>query len=124
VDGESHNGQVLAFESDPDPATFTHAVRIRLEGDDLLPGQLASADLPLRPQSGVLLVPLTAVLQEEGQAYVFVLDNGHLRRLPITLGMRYRNSYVVLDGLQAGQDIVKQDVAALTDGQQAVAVQP
>lgn len=117
VDGKPWQGTILALQNDPDPRTFTHALRIRLDGQDLQSGQLAIASLPLRPLQDVLAIPVSAVLRDEGQDYVFVIHDGALQRREISGGERYQDQVVVRRGLVAGEQIVARDVAALSDGQ-------
>jgi HlyD family secretion protein len=62
VDGNSLPGEVLAMQLDPDPVTFTHALRIRLPGNGVRPGQVAEVRLPLPRLQQVMAVPATAVL--------------------------------------------------------------
>jgi len=117
VNGKPHTGKVIALRSDPDPTTFTHAVRIRLEGKKLTSGVLGSVELPLEIQQSVLAVPVSSVLQEEGRSYVFVIKAGKLERREIQRGIRNKDSFVVKFGLEDGDKIVARDIAALADGQ-------
>lgn len=118
IDGQPQDGEIVALQSDPDSETFTHAVRIRVAANGLLPGVLASAELPLAPLSGVLTVPVTAILREEGRAYVFRLQDDRLQRLPVTTGIRYNDEQVIAGDIGAGERVVSRGVAALSDGQQ------
>jgi RND family efflux transporter MFP subunit len=118
VDGRQHAGRIVGLQIDPDPVTFTHALRVRLTGEGLRPGMVAQAELPLGRLAGVLAVPVTAVLQDEGRSYVFRVREGALQRVAVGTGRRVGDLRVVQDGLQAGDVIVTRDVAALSDGQQ------
>lgn len=117
VEGRELEGRVIALRSDPDPATFTHALRIRLPGNGLLPGGLASTRLPLSPLTSVLVVPVASVLQEEGRAYVFVIKDGQLERREVVTGLRYKEQQVITSGLREGENIVASDIAILSHGQ-------
>jgi len=117
INGQTHRGQVVALRSDPDPVTFTHAIRIRLESKGLLPGTLGSVVLPLAVQPAVLVVPVSSLLQEDGRSYVFVVKDGQLERRVVQIGVRDGDRMVVRSGLQSGEKIVARDIAALSDGQ-------
>ncbi len=117
VNGSAYSGTVIALRSDPDPGTFTHAIRIRLESKNVLPGTLGTVDLPLQIQRSVLAVPVSSLLQEEGRHYVFVIKSGRLERREVQRGIRNKDRIVVESGLQEGEQIVARDIAALTDGQ-------
>lgn len=117
INGKTKTGILIAIRSDPDPTTFTHAVRIRLDNKGLLPGTLGSVQLPLQVQVSVLVVPVSSLLQEDGRSYVFVIKGKQLERREVTLGIRDKDRIVVESGLQDGVKIVARDIAALTDGQ-------
>lgn len=121
VDGRQHAGRIVGLQIDPDQVTFTHALRVRLTGEGLRPGMVARAELPLDRLAGVLAVPVTAVLQDEGRSYVFRVREGALQRVAVATGRRVGDLRVVQEGLQAGDVIVTRDVAALSDGQQVQA---
>lgn len=117
INGSSQTGKVVALQSDPDSETFTHALRIRVHGEGLLPGMLASTELPLLAQRNVLTAPVTAILQEDGKAYLFKVVDSQLQRLTIEVGIRHGDHQVVAGNLGTDDVIVKRDVAALSDGQ-------
>jgi len=114
---ESRSGRIIALSADPDPVTNTHPLRVRLDQNGLLPGIIARVELPEPFIAGALTVPVTAVLQEAGNAYVFRIDDRRLVRTRVTLTRRFRDRWVV-DGLDPGALLVSDDVAALTDGQE------
>ena len=63
------------------------------------------------------MAPVAAVMQEEGVAYVFkVLDN-RLQRVPVNVGIRHGEVYVISGDINHADIIVSRDVAALSDGQ-------
>ena len=117
VDGLGRRGEIVALQVDPDPQTFTHALRIRLRGDGIRPGQVAQVRLPLQALNQVTAVPSTAVLFDEGRAYVFRLNSDTLEQVPVRPGSRVGDLQVIRAGIQAGDRIVTRDVAALSDGQ-------
>ncbi len=117
VDGATLPGKVIAFQIDPDPVTFTHALRVRVAGASVRPGQVAQVRLPLRELNKVTAVPVTAVLYDEGQTFVFRLDGDTLVMSAVTLGERVGDLQVVQRGVDASDRIVTHNVSALSDGQ-------
>ena len=97
-----------------DPATHSVEVRAELpEGSGLKPGQFARLQLPLRDSAKQLQIPSSALLRRSEVTAVYVVDaNGaaHLRQL--RLGPVSGNSVTVLAGLQAGEQIALDPVAA------------
>ncbi len=118
VDEVTLSGKVVALQIDPDPVTFTHALRVRVAGTAVRPGQVARVKLPLRGLSRVTAVPITAVLYDEGQTFVFRLDSDRLAMVAVTLGERVGDLQVVHRGIDASDRIVTHNVSALSDGQQ------
>jgi len=121
INGARLQGEIFALQVDPDPVTFTHAVRVRLSGDQARPGQIAEASLPLEPLRQVAAVPSTAVLYDEGRAYLFRVNADTLELVEVQLGQRVGELQVVEQGIGAADRIVSRDVAALSHGQK---VQP
>ncbi|NNJ94344.1 MAG: efflux RND transporter periplasmic adaptor subunit [Halobacteria archaeon] len=117
VNGGELQGEVIALQLDPDPVTFTHALRVRLAGNHARPGQVAQVRLPLQAQQGVTAVPATAVLFEEGETFVFRVQNDLLEQVAVELGGRVDQWQVVLQGIRPDDIVVTRDVAALSNGQ-------
>lgn len=126
VDAVTLPGEVIALQIDPDPVTFTHALRVRLTGAGIRPGQVAQAHLPRRGLHGVTAVPNTAVLFDEGRTYVFRLDGDRLVLVEVALGERVGELLSVRQGIDGSDRIVTHDVSSLSHGQQvrAIAVDP
>lgn len=121
VAGRSWQATVTAVQPDPDPATFTHAIRLRMPEAETRSGAAAVARLPLQAVNDALVVPATAVLLEEGSAFVFRVQDEHLQRLEVQLGERVGQQQIITAGIDTGEQVVVRDVAALSDGQAVIA---
>ncbi len=108
------DGELVAIQPNPAAETFTHEVRIRLANPGLLPGQPARATLALPTRHDVLVVPVTAIVRDGGEDYLFVVDGARLEKRRVRLGARRGGEQIVLDGVRAGEQIVARDAAALT----------
>jgi len=126
VGDRSHTATVAAVQPDPDPSTFTHAIRLRMPESETRSGALAVVELPLQTLSNALVIPATAILLEEGRAFVFRVEGEQLQRIAVQLGQRVDQQQVIVSGIDAGEQVVVRDVAALADGQVVVseALQP
>jgi len=109
-------GEIVALGVEPDPDTNTHSLRIRLDGEGLYPGQLARAHLPGKRFQDVNVIPVSAILYEEGEAYIYRIEKHQLVKTPVTLVQRYNDLYIV-DGVDPFSNIVIQDVTSLADRQ-------
>jgi len=113
-------GKLIALQPDPNISTNTHAIRIRLPGGKVQSGMLASADVPLDHQAGVLTVPVSAVSTNAGESFVYSYQDGVLDKLSVVVNNRVGSQYVVANGVEAGMKIVARDVAGLKDGQRVL----
>ena len=116
-----HPGVLVALQTDPDPLTFTHALRIRIPGADVAPGQLAEIRLPLPTLNDALVVPVEAIRVDAAGQSVFRIQGETLERVRVTPGPRVGEWQVVEAALEEGDRIVARDVAAM-DVQRTVRV--
>jgi RND family efflux transporter MFP subunit len=67
-----------------------------------------------------LAVPTAAVMRQAGQTFSYVVDRAEgatkAKRVPITLGPLVASDYVVLAGLDAGQQVIVSGIQMLGDG--------
>ena len=120
IGDQQRNGKIIALQSSPDVETFTHAVRIRLDGSGLQAGAQAVASLKLTPLPNALVVPVSAILHHNDNSFIFIAEADTLRRVAVTLSARQGQSQVVRGDIKAGQMVVARDVAFLTDGQSVI----
>ena len=116
-EGVDYEGEIIALQRAPQSNTFTHQLRIRVDNgqSNLMAGQLARAQLPLSAQPKALIVPVEALVHDDGKAYVFIVVGEKIQRRMVELGVRQGMEQVVLSGVTAGEQVVARDVAALTD---------
>lgn len=111
-------GELVSLQVAPDPETFTYEARIRVAAHDgLRAGMVASAYLPRLARDNVLTVPIGAVQYIDGQTYVFVEYDGALKRTRVVLGARVGNDVIIRSGIEAGLNVIVEDVDKLYDGQ-------
>jgi len=116
VVGTSAPIAIAAWRVIPAIDPLTHSVEVRAElpaGTALQPGQFASLLLPLRETSSQLRVPMSAILRRSEVTGVYVVDAkgaAHLRQ--VRLGPVIGNSVTVLSGLQSGEQVALDPVAA------------
>lgn len=74
---------------------------------DLRPGQFGRVRLQVQEYPAAVLVPQRSVMEQQGTKIVYVVGEGDKISLrTISVGERYEGSYVVLDGLEAGERVV------------------
>ena len=102
-----------------DPATRTFLVRADLGQAPVQLGQTLTVQLDLPRRDAAARLPLTAVMRQQGQTAVWVLDPASMtvKVQPIGVAGADGNSVMVASGLQSGQRVVTAGVHTLTPGQ-------
>ena len=80
-------------------------------------GMFAQGALTLARVDNALAVPASAVREEVGQTFVYAIENGMLKRKNVKVGAADAEGRVqVLDGLVAGDRIVRANLGSLREG--------
>ena len=89
-------------------------VEISLNNDgNLMAGMSAHAAFMTKVQG--IVVPTSAVIQNDGQTTVFVTDGQTASKRVVKTGLKNDNFIQILDGLREGEQVVVSNVGALTD---------
>ncbi len=103
-------GEVERVEPVADPATRRVGVYLRMPNTDrsLVGGLFATGRIVTGAQDSVLVVPGTAVREENGGTYVWVIAGGALQQRPVTVGHAdpSRGIITILSGLQPGEQVL------------------
>lgn len=106
-----------------DPLSRTRDVKLSLAKTDprILPGMFATIKLVIESRNNVLVVPRTAVTLSSGGAYVFVVKEKSegvyvAQRRDIELGLEGEEFFEAKSGLAAGESVVTEGRAVVTDG--------
>ncbi len=121
IDSRDYSGSLVSIQPDPDATTATHPAHITISGEELIPGQIALIELPTAAASNATVVPVTALLNDDGNHSLFVVQQHKLERRNVTPGIRHHGWQQITQGVEPGEVIVARDVAALADGQRVEA---
>jgi len=102
-----------------DPVTRTFLIKADAGKLDVRLGQSATVVLDLPQRSGVIKLPLSAVLQQSGKTSVWVLDGASMTVKPVAVqvGGADGNEVVIASGLSLNQEVVVAGVHVLSPGQ-------
>jgi multidrug efflux system membrane fusion protein len=130
IPGRTYHGQVREIAPVADPLTRTYAVKVTLvDPDDAVQlGMTAIVLASRRLAEAAIRLPLTAILEHEGQSAVWVVDPDSMTVDPrsVRLGDFHENQVTITSGLTPGQRVVvagvhklypNQRVRLLDDGQ-------
>lgn len=112
IPGETFEGKVDFIEPVIDPQTRVSTARIVVENDKgkLKPGMFATGIVDVEVEENVsekITVPRSAVLWTGKRSVVYVKkDTGIFEMREVILGPSLGNSYMIVEGLQPGEEIV------------------
>ena len=118
---EVFEGVVVAVDSQVDPVSRAVLVRALVPNDDrrLIPGLLMEVDLLVNEREA-LTVPEESLILSGAQRSVFVVETGddglRVRRQAVKTGTRRVGEVEILDGLSAGDRVVKSGAIKLRPG--------
>lgn len=115
--GRTFDGKVSSVDTRVDPSTRSVTVRALVPNPDglLKPGMFLNVRLS-RGSADALLVPEQALVPEQGDVFVFVLDGDSVEKRLIRTGQRRVGDVQVLQGLAAGDMVVTEGTQKLRDG--------
>ncbi len=113
------HGTIATIDPVLNPQTRAATVRAVLANGDrkLKPGMLLTVAIEAEART-TAAVPELAVVGEGEQSFVFIIENGKAKRVPIRTGLRQNGLVEVTQGLQAGQRVVTEGVVKIAEGQQ------
>lgn len=117
--GVEHTGTVVEIGAAAQSSTGTYLVEIALpRAEGLVTGLVGTATIDPADRRPVLFVPLTALVEADGNAgAVFVMDGmGRAERRAVTLGAMQGARIALASGVSAGDMVVTDGAAYLDDG--------
>lgn len=108
---DAFTGTVEGYTPRLDPETRTLGVRVRMGNPDgkLLPNMRATLNIVTAEADSVIAVPLSAVLGEAGNFFVFVQNDEDAHtflRTPVVLGQRDDRFVEIVEGVLPGSGVV------------------
>jgi len=115
--GRTFAGKVASVDSRVDPGTRSVVVRAIVPNSDglLKPGMFMNVRLA-RGAADLLVVPEETLVPEQGDVFVYVVQDGKASKRRIQTGQRRVGSVQVTDGLQSGELVVTEGTQKLRDG--------
>ena len=105
---EALNGRLLAYGRSTDESSFFTPVSFEIDyHTDLLPGSFVEINLMGEPFTGAIVVPKTALMEEQGKIYVFIHhEDGDYEKRYVELGAGDGEFVQILAGLEENQMVV------------------
>ena len=119
-------GRLTTLDNQIDTTTGALRVRARFDnpGEQLFPNQFVNVRLTLQTLPGARSVPVDVVQFGNQGNYVYVVRDGKAHIQTVKLGASASDRVQVVDGLQAGEQVVLEGMDSLRDGSRVKIVAP
>lgn len=111
---------VSAVAAGADPETGSYSVRVTWEnecGDQARVGMAASVRIHVESGTVGIVVPVSALLRQQGQTFAYVLDeDDRAERRELQLGEQFVDRALVREGLVEGERVVTSGLTRVRDG--------
>lgn len=116
--GDEYTASVLRISPRVDSESGTVKVTLAVsdETGNLRPGMFARARIVYETHENTLLVPAAAILAEDAEASVFVVEDGIAKRRTVTTGLESGERIEVTSGLEGSEQVIVVGQSALRDG--------
>ncbi|HEU5399448.1 MAG TPA: efflux RND transporter periplasmic adaptor subunit [Gammaproteobacteria bacterium] len=122
--GQSFTGRVARLSPVVDPQTGTFKVTVEVAHNErgLAPGMFSRVNITYDVHKDALTVPRAAILTEDGESAVYVVDGGVAHRVPVSLGYADGDRIEITRGLKNGDNVVTLGQNSLKDGTKVAVV--
>ncbi len=116
--GQPFIGRVARISPTVDPATATFKATVEVDDPTarLKPGMFARVGIVFERRERALQIPRNAIVDDEGQPTVFIVDQGKAAQRPIRIGLSNAGYVEVTSGLQGQEQVVIVGQSALKTG--------
>jgi RND family efflux transporter MFP subunit len=107
--GKTISGKIIRFTRELTTSTRTMLAEVDVPNPDLTlsTGMTAETTIVLQAQKNVLTIPAGAVLKEDGQAYVLIVDTDNkVQKTPVTLGIQGSDRVQISQGITEHQSVI------------------
>lgn len=103
-------GKITLIDANLDPLSRTVKAWIRLANPQglLKPNMFARASVVLRRNEAALAVPNSAIIEANGEKFVFVREGNRFTRVEVNVGAKDTEYSEITDGLVPGDEVVTQ----------------
>lgn len=111
-------GTIRSIERSPSAQTRLYAVTVGLTEDipGLMTGMFAQVDFRTDASEDAVVIPTEAILTSGQDQYVFVVEDGTARQVPVRTGLTGSGVTEITEGLEDGQQLVTVGQEYLSDG--------
>lgn len=97
--------------------TFTATILLDNSDGTILSGTTAKVNLLRNSYEGYVILPTDAVINDSGNNYVMIYNNGKVTKRDVELGVSSVDRCVILTGVKPGEKLVQEGLHLLIDSQ-------
>ncbi|MCB2198553.1 efflux RND transporter periplasmic adaptor subunit [bacterium] len=121
VETEGHNepgtGIIRTISRTGEPGTGGFPIKVQLpQGDQITPGLVVTVSLPEPPEPMIALPAISLSSMDEDRGYVYLVENEHAARWPVTIRMLDREAIYVAPTLPEGSVVIAEGAGYVSDG--------
>jgi RND family efflux transporter MFP subunit len=115
---EVFEGEIYSRNLAADPASKTFKVEVKVENPDIKikAGVFAEVKVEISSKENALILPITALLEQDNDTSVVLYNNGTAKYKNIKVGQRNNQEFEILEGLQEGDLVVVEGNYDLKEG--------
>jgi len=106
----------IALTANPTTRTYRTKIIIDNRTARLRPGMIVRAQFVRQSLKQVISIPLYAVIERDGEKYVFINNNGQAKKTNVVIGSSIGQRIVIEEGLQQNQELIIAGQQLLVDG--------
>ena len=111
--GETHTVSPAANQT---TRSFEVEVKIPNPGWLLKPGMFARLEIIVDEKKDVTVIPIDALIEQENEIFVFVVEDGIARKRTVTTGIREKDHIEILNGLSETEQVIIFGKDSIMDG--------
>ncbi len=118
-------GRVLRLSPVVDKSSGTVKITVELtpEAEGFMPGGFVRVAIQTDIRPNAIVVPRRAVIERDGEAFVFLAKDGVAKRVAVSLGYEEDGNIEILQGISRGDQVVVAGQGGLADGSEIKKVQ-
>ena len=97
-----------------------YTVKIELPNEEgfIKAGMMAEVNFTAEKAEDTIVLPRNAVITKEDETYVYVVENGAAKKVPVELGIEAADTIEITKGLKDGDDVVTKGQTYISDGEE------
>jgi multidrug efflux pump subunit AcrA (membrane-fusion protein) len=117
-------GEVTNISPAADPKTQSYPVRIKIDNssETLKGGMFAEIRMVLDKASGILAVPISAVIDEGGKKYVYILKGDSAEKREVSTGLSDDEFIAITKGLSEKEAVIVKGQELIQDGSKVTVI--